>query len=79
MVVERLNRMPAEMARLGSQHNAPEIEDIILQKRWPMVECKVCGKMHDAAIRKVCDSEQGGEFQFCEPECPTAPSSEAKE
>ncbi|MCL2103230.1 MAG: hypothetical protein FWH25_04235 [Syntrophorhabdaceae bacterium] len=74
MVVERLNRgQEEEVVRIGMQFNASTIEDIILQKRWPKAECKVCGKSHDASIQKVCESEDGGEFRFCEPECPNAP------
>jgi len=69
-MLEKLNRAPMEETRVGSQHNAAGIQTIILEQRWPKVKCKTCGKTHDAAIRKVCDSEQGGEFQFCDPECP---------
>ena len=39
-----------------------------------MVTCKVCGGMHSAAIRKVLESMEGGQFEFCEPECPNAPA-----
>lgn len=77
-MVDRLDRALTEEAYIGSQHNATIIEEIILQKRWPKAQCKICGKMHDASIRKVRNSEQGGEFQFCEPECPDAPSPEQK-
>ena len=74
-MLEKLDRAPIDEAYIGSQHNSSEIQDIILQKRWPRIQCKTCGKMHDAAIQKVGDSEAGGEFQFCEPECPEATSS----
>jgi hypothetical protein len=40
-----------------------------MTKRWPKAQCKVCGKMHLAAIRKIVDTLQGGEFEFVEPEC----------
>jgi len=73
-MLEKLNRAPMEDASIGGQHNPAGIQSIILEQRWPKVQCKICGKMHDASIRKVCDSEQGGEFQFCEPECPNAGS-----
>lgn len=75
-MLERLDRGPQEEAYIGKQYNASEVQDIILQKRWPKVQCKACGKMHDASIRKVCDSESGGEFQFCEPDCPGATTQE---
>lgn len=77
-MLERLDRGPMDEVYIGSQYNAPEIQDIILQQRWPKVQCKTCGKTHDAAIVKICNSEQGGEFQFCMPECPDAPSKEQK-
>ena len=78
-MLERLDRGPLENAYIGKQYNASEIQDIIFQKRWPKAQCKTCGKAHDASIRKVCESESGGEFQFCEPDCPDAASSETKE
>jgi hypothetical protein len=77
-MVDRLERATVKEARIGSQHNATMIEEIILQNRWPKAQCKVCGKMHDAAIQKVCESEDGGEFMFCEPACPEAPAQESK-
>ena len=76
-MVERLNRAPSIMARIGSQHNASEIEDIIMQKRWPKFECKTCGKLHDASLEKLYNSQAGGQFRFCEAPCPDAPSAQA--
>jgi len=76
-MVERLNRAPAIEARIGSQHNAFEIEEIIMQKRWPKFECKTCGKKHDASLQKLHNSETGGQFRFCEADCPDAPSAQA--
>lgn len=69
--IDRLERAPVNEARIGSQHNPSEIENIIMTKRWPKAQCKVCGKMHLAAIRKIVDTLQGGEFEFVEPECPS--------
>jgi len=69
-MVEKLDRAPVHEAKVGSRHNAEEIEEIILSNRWPQAQCKACGKMHVAAIRKVLDTPQGGEFEFVEPECP---------
>jgi len=78
-MLEKLDRAPMEEVRIGGQFNAAEIQSIILEQRWPRAKCKTCGNTHDASIRKVCESEQGGEFQFCEPECPNASSSREQE
>jgi hypothetical protein len=73
-MVDRLNRALVDDARIGSQHNQQQMEDIITEKRWPKVLCKVCGETHLAAIRKVMETKQGGEFEFVEPECPNRPA-----
>lgn len=78
-MVDRLDRAPIREACIGSEHSAGMIEEIILQKRWPKTQCKVCGQMHLAAIQKVRNSELGGEFMFVEPDCPNAPTEAPKE
>ena len=70
IMVEKLDRAPIEEAKIGSQHNQEGIENIVTENRWPRVECKVCGKMHLAAIQKIMETKQGGLFEFVEPECP---------
>lgn len=72
MALERLHRDADVEIKVGNPYNASQIEDIIVSNRWPMVECKVCGAMHAASIRKLLDSMEGSEFEFCEPDCPKA-------
>ncbi len=72
--LEKLKRAPVQKACIGSEHNTQEIEEIIMDNRWPKADCRVCGGVHLAAIRKIRDTLQGGEFQFVEPECPNVPA-----
>jgi len=74
MALERLHRDADVEIKVGIPYNATQIEDAITGNKWPVVTCKVCGGTHPAAIRKVLESTEGGQFEFCEPECPKAPA-----
>ncbi len=67
-----------EDVRKGAVYNAFEVKQIVVEKKWPMLDCKTCGGSHLAAIRKVRESQQGGAFDFVEAECPNR-SGEAQE
>jgi hypothetical protein len=60
--------------RKGGVYNAFEVKQIISEDKWPMLDCKACGGSHIAAIRKIRESQQGGEFEFVEAECPNRTS-----
>jgi hypothetical protein len=77
--IDRLRRDADEEIILGHPYNPQQIEDIIMENRWPNVRCKVCGGMHFAAIRKIMNTLQGGEFEFVDPECPNAPAEKREE
>ena len=72
MALERLKRDAEEEITIGVAYNTTQIEDIIMGNKWPMTKCSVCGGMHAAAIRKIVESMEGSQFEFCEPECPNA-------
>lgn len=79
MPLERLHRDKDEEIKVGIPYNATQIEDVIMSNRWPQVKCKLCGGMHSAAIRKVVESMEGSQFEFCEPECSNSPAKQQGE
>ena len=71
---DRLHREAEVEIVVGHHYNSKEIEDAIQSDRWPMVDCKVCGGRHLAAILKVIDTREGGVFEFVAPACPNVPA-----